>query len=221
MAKCTYNTKLKAFRRLNTPDALKQVQEAYTAYAELCTHVRNNSRNTWITQCNNNPNTAEVWRRIKSATGRPQMVSTHPKPREEAERMCATFIQRSSLDNLPENTIETLNILIHERINIIKAAMREVTETDREFTRSELENVLTHPRDTAPSIDTMCYSMIKNAPLSARYLILKLINQSFTESRLPSAWKVAKIVPIPKKDMTHLLASSPIKSNGTYDTSTN
>ena len=30
------------------------------------------------------------------------------------------------------------------------------------------------------------------------YVII-IINQSFTEGRLPEAWKVAKIVPIPKK----------------------
>ena len=45
MAKCTYNVKLKAFRRQNTPDTLKQVQEAYQAYSERCTLVRNNSWN--------------------------------------------------------------------------------------------------------------------------------------------------------------------------------
>ena len=72
MAKYTYNAKLKAFRRLYTPDTLQQVQVAYKEYADLCTHVRNNSWNTWITYCKNNPNTAEVWRRIKAANGRPQ-----------------------------------------------------------------------------------------------------------------------------------------------------
>ena len=43
-------------------------------------------------------------------------------------------------------------------------------------------------------------SMIKNAPLATRNRILILINQSFTEGRLPTKWKMVKIIPIPKKD---------------------
>ena len=40
--------------------------------------------------------------------------------------------------------------------------------------------------------------MIKNAPLGFRHLLLRLINQSFQEGKLPEAWKTARIVPIPK-----------------------
>ena len=40
--------------------------------------------------------------------------------------------------------------------------------------------------------------MIKNAALGFRHLLLRLINQSFQEGKLPEAWKTARIVPIPK-----------------------
>ena len=58
-------------------------------------------------------------------------------------------------------------------------------------------------KDTAPEDDTVFYSVIKNAPLATRHLFLRLINQSFSEGRLPTRWKMAKIIPIPKKDKTH------------------
>ena len=44
--------------------------------------------------------------------------------------------------------------------------MNEAAETDREFTLSELEELLLHLKDTAPGEDTVCYSIIKNASLS-------------------------------------------------------
>ena len=69
----------------------------------------------------------------------------------------------------------------------------EAAETDREFNLSELEEIMFHLKDTAPGVDTLCYSMINNTSLSARYLILRLINQSFTEGRLPAVWNVAMI----------------------------
>ena len=79
------------------------------------------------------------------------------------------------------------NNLVPERINIIRTAMNEAAETDQESTLSELEEILRHLKVTAPGLDTVCYSMIKNVPLSTRYLILRLINQSVTEGRLPAA----------------------------------
>ena len=76
-------------------------------------------------------------------------------------------------------------------------------DTDQEFTLSELEEVLHRLKDTVPGDDTVCYSMIKNVPLATKHLFLRLINQSFSEGRLPTRWKMAKIIPIPKKDKTH------------------
>ena len=58
-------------------------------------------------------------------------------------------------------------------------------------------------KDTAPGDDTVCYSMIKSVPLATKHLFLRLINQSFSEGRLPTRWKIAKIVLIPPKDKTH------------------
>ena len=140
-----------------------------------------------------------MWRRIKAANGRPQLAATHPRPQEEANRLCATFIQRSSSDNLPTDTTKTLTEFFPNRINLIKTAINKEAETDRDFTLSELDEIISHLKDTAPGIDTVCYSMINNLSVLSKYLILRLINQSFTEGKLPEAWKIAKIVPIPKK----------------------
>ena len=64
MAKHIYNSKLKTYRRHTSPTKLEQVQTAYKEYTQLCTHVRNQSWNQWITDC---INSAEVWRRIQAA----------------------------------------------------------------------------------------------------------------------------------------------------------
>ena len=80
-------------------------------------------------------------------------------------------------------------------------------DTDQEFTISELEGVIHRLKDTAPGDATVCYSIIKNTPLSTRHLFLRLISQSVSEGRLPTRWKtrwkMAKIVLIQKKDKTH------------------
>ena len=105
--------------------------------------------------------------------------------------------------NLPKQTNNVLRGMAPERVRVITEATYEAVATDQEFTLSELEDVLHRLKDTAPGDDTVCNAMIKNVPLATKYLFLRLINQSFPEGKLPTRWKMAKIVPIPKKDKTH------------------
>ena len=102
-----------------------------------------------------------------------------------------------------QHTNNILAQLAPERVRTITTATYEVVSTDQEITLSVLEDVLHRLKDTAPGDDTVCYSIIKNVPLATKHLFLRLINQSFSEGRLPTRWKIAKIVPIPKKDKTH------------------
>ena len=67
MAMHSYNTKLNAYRRHTSPANLEQVHTVFKEYTKLCTHVRNLSWNQWLTKCNNNINSAEVWRKNKAA----------------------------------------------------------------------------------------------------------------------------------------------------------
>ena len=84
------------------------MQTAYTEFTQLCTHVRYESWNQWITECNGNINSAEVWRRIKAAKGTAPRPHTHPRPQEEADSLYDSFAQRSSSVNLPEQTNNVL-----------------------------------------------------------------------------------------------------------------
>ena len=203
MAKNSYNSKLKAYRRHTSQANLELMQAAYKEFIELCTHVRNQSWNQWITKCNGNINSAEVWRRIKAAKGTALRPPTHPRPQEEADSLCDSFSERSSSVYLPEQTNNVLTGMAPERVRVITESTY-----DQEFTLSELEDVLHRLKDTAPGDDTVCNAMIKNVPLATKYLFLRLINQSFSEGKLPTRWKMAKIVPIPKKDTPSYFTTS-------------
>ena len=139
-----------------------------------------------------------MWRRIRSASGTMPRPPTHPEPDMEAARLCVEFTDRSSAQNLPLSTQLILADLAPMREVHINAAIQEEHQTDRAFNLSELEMVLDGLHDTAPGADTVSYSMIKNTPLGFRHLLLRLINQSFQEGKLPEAWTTARIVPIPK-----------------------
>ena len=95
MAKNSYNSKLKAYRRHTSQANLELMQAAYKEFIALCTHVRNLSWNQWITECNGNINSADVWRRIKAAKRTAPRPPTHPRPQEEADSLCDSFAERS------------------------------------------------------------------------------------------------------------------------------
>ena len=199
---------LKKYRRNPLPELHRDLQEAHNSYAEVCRLVRNaswdkwitkiNTTPKWITKINTTPNARDMWRRIRSASGTTSRPPTHPEPDMEAAQLCVEFTDRSSAQNLPLSTQLILADLAPMRETHINAAIQEEHQTDRAFNLSELVMVLDGLHDTAPGADTVSYSMIKNAPLGFRHLLLRLINQSFQEGKLPEAWKIARIVPTPK-----------------------
>ena len=203
MTNHSYNIKLKEYRRYTSPTNLEQVQTSYNEYTKLCTHVRNLSWNRWVTEYNNNINSSEVWRIIKAAKGTAPRAPTHHMPQEEADSLCNSFAQRCSPENLHEGTINKLTQMAPSRLRTITTSGYEPVDTDQEFTLTELEDVLYRLNDTAPGDDTVCHSIIKNAPLATRNLFLRLINQSFTDGRLPTKWQMAKNITITEKDKTH------------------
>ena len=62
--------------------------------------------------------------------------------------------------------------MVPERVRTVTTATYEAVDTDQEFTISELEDLLDRLKDTAPGEDTVCYSMIRNTPLSTRHIFL-------------------------------------------------
>ena len=80
MAKRSYNSKLKTYRRRSSPANLEQVHTAYKEYRQLCTHVRNQSWNQWITDSNGNINSTELCRRIKAAKSKRNCAETSYTP---------------------------------------------------------------------------------------------------------------------------------------------
>ena len=185
MARHSYNTKLKEYRRHTSPANLEQIQTAYKQYTKLCTQVRSLSWNQWITDCNNNINSSEVWIIIKGEKGTVPSTPTHHMPQEEADSLCNSFAQRYSPENLHEDTINKLKQMAPARVRTITTATYEPVDTNQEFRLSELEEVQYRLNDTAPGDDTVSYSMIKNAPLATRNLFLRLMEngQDYTDPK--------------------------------------
>ncbi|KAG7169778.1 putative pol-like 36 [Homarus americanus] len=66
------------------------------------------------------------------------------------------------------------------------------------FTIDEIRRARKTSKDTAPGSDGITYSLLSNAGLAGELALITVINASWSAGKLPSAWKGANIVPIPK-----------------------
>ena len=139
-----------------------------------------------------------MWAKLKQAKGHSTKPSPHSDPQDKANQLIHEFQKRSSDTTLNSDQIYQRdknknyeNGVIHKSINI-------QSTTDIPFNTTELTEVLSKVRNTAPGEDTIPYEMIKHCPPEFQQIILDLINTSWSEQILPESWKEALMIPIPK-----------------------
>lgn len=69
---------------------------------------------------------------------------------------------------------------------------------DSPFSMNELKFILLNLTDSAPGLDGIPYSLIKNAPSPILEYFLSLFNKILTTGIVPYSWKTQVIIPIPK-----------------------
>ena len=76
-------------------------------------------------------------------------------------------------------------------------------EYTRSFSLSELWKSLDKAYDTACGPDDIHYHLLKHLPQSALQILLDLMNDIWGTGDLPSIWKLANVIPIPKPCKDH------------------
>ena len=148
-------------------------------------------------------NTRESFQRIKNLErGSNYQPQRHEDPQERADNLIKDFTDRSKTSNLPINVKETLINLKEAREKFVKDNITIESPTDVPFTHQELSMALQYKKNTSPGSDKISYIMIKNLPEIARDILLKLINLSWSNMKLPTDWKTATIIAIPKPNST-------------------
>ena len=140
---------------------------AYNEYTNLCTHVRNLSWIQWITNCNNNINSSEIWRIIKAAKGTALRAPTHYMPQEEADSLCDSFAQLCSPENLHEETINKLIQMAPARIRTITPACTWWNRPEEDLSSGKSES--THSSRTVVKSIEFFYGVESVVPMPPRY----------------------------------------------------
>ena len=209
LAKWSINRAVKKLRSkkrsgyTNLEPFIDKVREANINYKDTCNKIRNKAWDEWLTKNNTAINSKTIWQRIKRCTGTIQRPPTHPDPQLESNKLLSEFVARSSSKQLEEKDVRILQQQQHTRQQRLNEAINSPSDCDRAITISEINNVLKKVRDSSPGDDTISYSMLKNAPTAFLQQLSVLYTRSLQCGRLATCWKLATIVPIPKKNNTY------------------
>ena len=143
------------------------------------------------------------WELINSINrgSKPKTRLSHWDSLQEAQTINNDFIQRTKSDNLTDKVRKVMQDLKASRDKaIMNAISTPDPEYDQNFTEYEHEIALSKLRNSAAGEDKIENCMLKNSSGSAKIITRQLINSSWKLGRLPSKWKIAKQVAIPKPD---------------------
>ena len=170
----------------------------------------------YVSTINMNTSPKEIWTKINKIKGK---YSTHPPP-----------LLESTNGDLTDNPEETSNIFAQAFSSVSKESQYEERfrkfknsqekrciefnpdddlniAYNQNFTMDEFFTALQGVGETAPGLDKITYSMIKNANPVFQRALINLFNRIFKENSFPDSWRTAVIIPIPKPNKDH---SSPL-----------
>ena len=201
-AKKACNAALNKLRRDNTE---ANRHDYATRRQALHTAVQSGKQEAWrdfVSTLNPRTPTTKVWNTLRAMDGRkksrlPNVPISDNKlltsDQQKADRAAAVY---ASVSRVPIPREDQKAAYTSYR----KASKQEHPELDALFTRRELNEVLCHTKPTAAGPDGIHPLMLRNLPEEGKERLLRLINRSWTEGRVPAQWKTACIIPILKKN---------------------
>ncbi|XP_050724597.1 uncharacterized protein LOC127002559 [Eriocheir sinensis] len=189
-------------RRLNRRHNSEATHHLLRAAVRLARMTTNRVKEEhWLAWCASLDNTTPVsllWRKIRSVgRGSVSRPALHPRPQEEAERLAVLFASRSATARLPPAVRLQQRRLNPERWLAYHQACLMPHPADAAITLQEVRRAIPD-RSTSPGDDRVSYGMLRHAGPTMEAELLHLFNASYTSRTVPTAWKSATIVPIPK-----------------------
>ncbi len=191
------NQRIKILKRNKNEINKRLLREVVAHSATVSQETRTEKWLEWCSTLDQNTSIGKMWERLRFISGKRMPTPTVANPEQTAEEIIQDFSDRASSDQLPADTREKLEDLRPQRKLAIRLAKNTPDlQLDREFSSAEMKKALRN-KATTPGPDGITHQMIHEAGVFTQEFLLDLINQSYREQKLPSAWKKANIIPVP------------------------
>lgn len=154
----------------------------------------------WLDICEsagNNLHTSKAWSLFRTLLGQPKR-----KNHLEVLQLKKGINSKTLAEQIADHFFPTATI-IRSTQPLPVLADHTPSDLDRPFTMGELRIAINAcKRQTAPGWDGITNKMLRNLPDTQLQYLLDTINQVWDTGNIPSAWKMATIIPIPKPNKT-------------------
>jgi len=117
---------------------------------------------------------------------------------EKANMLARAFADIHKGSRLEERYMRRKEEVLKINRNILNTKESNMSIMDTEINMSELKRALSNTAYSASGMDNLCYAMFRKLPVNILEKVLKLFNKVWNEGKLPSKWKLARILPFPK-----------------------
>ena len=124
---------------------------------------------------------------------------------EIINKIADTFSEISSTRNY---TSKFNAIRIKEEQHPLNFASNNKEVYNQAITIHELHKAIENSKNTTPGSDHITREMIRNTPYEAKQFLLKILNRLYTEAIFPDQWRHSHVIPIPKPDKNHSIATN-------------
>ncbi|KAK3895411.1 hypothetical protein Pcinc_000864 [Petrolisthes cinctipes] len=182
-----------------------EAREAMVVVARHLTELRQEVRkiywNDFLAKVRQTKSLQEVWQHVNQVRGKNRRPTCTPDPAAKAQELMHDWKGASSLSGLPRHHQEELANQRQRRRDLVHQNVILEDDTCVAITHDELLYAVKRGKSTAPGKDGLTYNVL-NAIIAIKgnNPIVDLFNMSYNSGQLPTAWKNALIVPIPKGD---------------------
>ena len=214
------NRELNKYRkdRSNIMQYIK-LKEVQAKARNIIRHAKADSWNQYLQKINKNTSLGEIWRFTRAINGKysdRRKIAIYDKAeqivREEQAVVEAFAKHYSEVGEVHYDEEFKIYKHIEEKKAIEVEEMGEEEPYNRNFTITELKEVLKNLKSSAPGRDTIPYKFIQELKMEDIKQILKFYNHIWCVGIIPEQWKQSMLIPIlkPGKPSTYIQSYRPI-----------
>ena len=201
---------LRTFKKHPVHENLIAYRRATAQARRIIKIKKKESWKTYISKLNIRSSVKKTWDIIRKISGKNSSLplpyildhsKTLIKEPEETSNVLGQEFAKNSSSNHYSESFQHFKARIEQKTLNFNSNNRE-TYNDL-FNMNELKEALRRANDTATGPDEIHYQFLKHLPDKTIELLLDIINDIWQSGQLPSTWKEATIIPIPKPNKDH------------------
>jgi ribonuclease HI len=201
---------LRTFKRHPTHENLIAYRQTTAQARRIIKIKKKESWETYVSKLNTRTSVKKTWDIIRKISGKNSSPPLQyildasdtliKEPKDISHVLGQEFAKNSSSSHYSESFQRLKTRTEQSNLNFSSNNHEVYNEF---FTMNELKEALRRASDTAIGPDEIHYQLLKHLPQETLLLLLDIMNEIWQSSQLPSTWKEATIIPIPKPNKDH------------------